>query len=104
MPSMQASGATVWMKVSSICVGEFIHLLENDADIFLLGRKLIPKEDLEIFALRSDRFPKSWEGKQVRAEVVQHRQGLTYSLVDDEPRSCVFCEAPIAVGELGQNS
>lgn len=54
------------MRVSDIVVGHFLHQLEYEADIFVIDRKIDRLHQIEIFAMRSDRFPEGWEGKEVR--------------------------------------
>lgn len=68
------------MRVSADLVGEALRRLEHDADVYLVGRHKSSLDEVEIFTLRSDRFPSTWEGKEVAGELSANRVCIAFTL------------------------
>lgn len=67
--AVNAMGATIFVKVSDPFAWVFLHLLESFADIFVVERSRNQKDQTEIVALRSDRFPTTWDQGEATALV-----------------------------------
>jgi hypothetical protein len=69
-------GATVFMRVPQAMFGMYLARLEHEADIFIVERVYDSPNDRWTLVLRSDRFPCSWEGRQIHAKQQKNDPGL----------------------------
>lgn len=72
-------GATVTTKVSDQLVGQALHMLEYSSDVHLLRRQA-RWDSVEVWTLRSDRFPEKWEGKQIRMTMTAESHGIQFEI------------------------
>lgn len=63
-PAAAPAGATVRMRVELGMVGPTLHEFEQLADVHIVDRSgpTGPLADHEVWSVRSDRFPREWEG------------------------------------------
>lgn len=62
-------GATVTTQVALSNLWAVLQIFEHHSDIHIIERQLVPDWQTEIWTLRSDRFPPSWEGILVVAKI-----------------------------------
>jgi hypothetical protein len=74
MPKTRSYGATVTLHVVPIALGRMLHRLEYREDIHVveIGEDRVGK----IIVMRSDPFPASWEGADVRAVIGESSPGV----------------------------
>ncbi|MEM9019949.1 MAG: hypothetical protein AAGC44_05240 [Planctomycetota bacterium] len=75
-----AYGATVYAEVAVEYLGEALHRLEYHADVHVVSQghdKLLGRY---VLGLRSDRFPRHWNRRDVTLQTSRDDPGLTFKL------------------------
>lgn len=69
-------GATIRVDVARSMVGQFLQRLEHHADVFIIGRRALPASNVKRFVLRSDTFPREWDGRHANPCMHEKHNGF----------------------------